>query len=38
MLTYTGRIRHSVYFSIINVEWPQVKVRLEEFLRRPFIR
>jgi N-acetyltransferase len=38
MLTYTGRIRHSVYFSIINVEWPQVKSRLEELLRQPFTR
>ena len=38
MLTYTGRIRHSVYFSIINIEWPQVKARLEELLRRPFAR
>jgi RimJ/RimL family protein N-acetyltransferase len=36
MLTYTGRIRHSVYYSIVNAEWPQVKARLEEFLRRPF--
>ncbi len=25
MTTYTGRIRHSVYFSILDSEWPQVK-------------
>jgi RimJ/RimL family protein N-acetyltransferase len=24
-----GRIRHSVYFSIINDEWPQIKAHLE---------
>lgn len=29
MITSTGRIRHTVYFSIIDSEWPQVKVRLE---------
>jgi RimJ/RimL family protein N-acetyltransferase len=29
MLTETGRIRHSVYFSIIDEEWPGVKARLE---------
>ena len=34
MITYSGRIRHSVYFSIIASEWPEVKVRLEEKLAR----
>jgi len=28
MITSTGRIRHSVYFSIIDSEWPNVKARL----------
>ena len=36
MITYTGRLRHSVYFSIINSEWPTVKTALEEKLARPF--
>src|SRR6266849_1516887 len=29
MITASGRIRHSVYFSIIDSEWPAVRVRLE---------
>jgi RimJ/RimL family protein N-acetyltransferase len=29
MITSTGRIRHTVYFSIIDSEWPAVKARLE---------
>jgi len=29
MITSSGRIRHSVYFSIIDSEWPAVKARLE---------
>jgi RimJ/RimL family protein N-acetyltransferase len=29
MVTWSGRIRHSVYFSIIDTEWPEVKSRLE---------
>ena len=32
MITASGRIRHSVYFSIIDSEWPSVKARLEEKL------
>ena len=32
MITHTGRIRHTVYFSIIDSEWPEVKARLEEKL------
>lgn len=38
MLTYSGRIRHTVYFSIINSEWPLVKSHLEDKLHRPFSR
>jgi N-acetyltransferase len=34
MLTWTGRIRHTVYFSIIDSEWPEVKKRLEGMLSR----
>jgi len=34
MVTSTGRIRHSVYYSIIDSEWPGVKARLEEKLAR----
>jgi N-acetyltransferase len=29
-----GRVRNSVYFSIIDSEWPQAKAALEEKLRR----
>ena len=36
MITSSGRVRHTVYFSIINSEWPQVESRLEEMLQRPF--
>lgn len=32
VLTWTGRIRDSVYFSILDDEWPAVKARLEERL------
>jgi RimJ/RimL family protein N-acetyltransferase len=32
MITSDGIIRHSVYYSIIDSEWPTVKVRLEERL------
>jgi N-acetyltransferase len=34
MITATGRIRDSVYFSIIDREWPQVKQNLEARLQR----
>lgn len=34
MITSTGRIRHSVYFSVIESEWPQVKARLEQKLHQ----
>jgi RimJ/RimL family protein N-acetyltransferase len=33
MITASGRIRHTVYFSILDSEWPDVKVRLENRLR-----
>jgi len=29
MITASGRIRHTVYFSIIDSEWPVIKGRLE---------
>jgi RimJ/RimL family protein N-acetyltransferase len=32
MITASGRIRHSVYFSIIDSEWPAVRARLESML------
>jgi N-acetyltransferase len=38
MLTYSGRIRHTVYFSIINSDWPIIESRLKEKLQRPFHR
>lgn len=33
MLTWNGRIRDSVYFSILDTEWPGVKTGLEAKLR-----
>jgi RimJ/RimL family protein N-acetyltransferase len=30
MITSSGRLRHTVYFSILDSEWPGVKQRLEE--------
>src|SRR5262249_20344315 len=38
IITSTGRIRHTVWFSVIDSEWPEVKVRLEEMLARPWHR
>ena len=32
VLTWTGRVRDSVYFSILDSEWQEVKKRLEEKL------
>jgi RimJ/RimL family protein N-acetyltransferase len=29
-----GRVRHSVYYSILDSEWPAVKLRLQEMLAR----
>jgi RimJ/RimL family protein N-acetyltransferase len=30
VITWTGRVRDSVYFSILDTEWPEVKYRLEK--------
>ena len=30
MVMSTGRIRHSVYYSIVEAEWPGVRARLEQ--------
>ncbi len=35
MITETGRLRHTVYYSIIDAEWPHVKARLEYLLSNP---
>ena len=35
-LTHTGRVRDTVYFSILDDEWPQVKSRLESRLSSSF--
>ena len=32
MITWSGRLRDSVYFSVLNSEWPRVKRDLEEKL------
>lgn len=32
MITASGRIRHSAYYSIVDSEWPGVRTRLEEKL------
>jgi RimJ/RimL family protein N-acetyltransferase len=34
VVTYTGRLRDSIYFSILDKEWPEVKARLEEKLAK----
>ena len=34
MVTSSGRLRHSVYFSVIREEWPGVKAALEARLQR----
>jgi len=34
LITWTGRIRDSVYFSILDSEWPEAKARLEAMLAR----
>jgi len=36
MITESGRLRDSVYFSIINDEWPEVKEYLQKMLAKPF--
>jgi N-acetyltransferase len=32
VITWSGRVRDSVYFSIVDTEWPEVKARLEKRL------
>jgi N-acetyltransferase len=34
MITSTGRVRHTVYFSVIDSEWPAIKAELERRLGR----
>jgi N-acetyltransferase len=34
VITWTGRVRDSVYFSILDSEWPEVKAKLEAMLAR----
>jgi len=34
MILPDGRIRHSVFYSILDTEWPDVKKRLEEMMER----
>jgi N-acetyltransferase len=34
MITASGRIRHTVYFSIVDSEWPAIKSRLESRMNR----
>jgi N-acetyltransferase len=34
MITPEGRIRHSVFYSVINTEWGDVKKRLEEMMKK----
>ncbi|MBY0522566.1 MAG: GNAT family N-acetyltransferase [Gemmataceae bacterium] len=36
MIVAGGRFRHSVYFSVIESEWPTVKAGLEEKLAKPW--
>lgn len=32
LITWTGRVRDTVYFSILDNEWPEVKLKLEAYL------
>ena len=34
MILPDGRYRHSVFYSILDTEWPDVKKRLEEMMKR----
>jgi RimJ/RimL family protein N-acetyltransferase len=34
MILPDGRVRHSVFYSILDTEWPEVKKRLEEMMDR----
>ena len=35
IVTQTGRVRDTVYYSILDEEWPSIKARLEARLRKP---
>lgn len=35
LITWTGRVRDTVYFSILDSEWNDVKQKLEQFLKSP---
>jgi RimJ/RimL family protein N-acetyltransferase len=35
IVTQTGRVRDTVYYSILDEEWPAIKARLEARLRHP---
>ena len=37
MITWSGRLRDTVYFSILDSEWPEAKAKLEEKLKRDSI-
>ena len=37
MITESGRIRNSAYYSIIDTEWPQVKADLQAKLSRAYV-
>jgi RimJ/RimL family protein N-acetyltransferase len=34
MILPDGYYRHSVYYSILDTEWPSVKIRLQEMMNR----
>jgi hypothetical protein len=34
MILPDGHNRHSVYYSILDTEWPDVKMRLEDMISR----
>jgi RimJ/RimL family protein N-acetyltransferase len=37
VIAESGRVRSSVYYSIVNDEWPQVKAHLQTLLARPWL-
>ncbi len=36
LLTWTGRVRDTVYFSVLDSEWPEVKSKLEARIATPY--
>jgi hypothetical protein len=34
LITWTGRVRDTVHFSILDTEWPEAKATLEAMLAR----